>query len=280
VTRLPDNFADLVEHWTLLPAETNLLTGKHEGATKLGFALLFKFYGRYGRFPRGRSELKSEAVEFVASQVKARAADLGVYEWDGPTIDEASAEIRRFFGFREFTVADGGKLADWLARDYAQRCASGSWCASSSCRSAVPGRWSRRAPKQTDRIVGGACVGPGGRRRSRRGWPIGSTRRPWSRLLALLETGDEDPGDGGGLDEDPGLPRWLKASAGDANLKTMLDEMAKLEAIRSFALPAGLLRDVAVKVVDEWVTQALIESPGHMRRHSVPLRTAMLAALL
>ena len=58
MARLPENFTDLVEYWTLLPAETDLLAGKHDGATKLGFALLLKFYGRYGRFPRGRAELR------------------------------------------------------------------------------------------------------------------------------------------------------------------------------------------------------------------------------
>ena len=120
-------------------------------------------------------------------------------------------------------------------------------------------------------------------RRRRCGWPdrIGAAVRP--RLLALVETGgeaDEDPGGEGGLDEDPSLLRWLKSSTGDVSLKTMLDEIAKLETIRSFALPAGLLRDVAGKVADEWVTQALIESPSHMRRHPEPLRMAMLAALL
>ncbi len=121
MARLPENFADLVEHWTLLPAETDLLAGKHDGATKLGFALLLKFYGRYGRFPRGTTELRSEAMEFVAAQVKVPASDLAFYEWGGPTIKRHRSEIRRFFGFRKITVADEEKLTDWLAGDYAQR---------------------------------------------------------------------------------------------------------------------------------------------------------------
>jgi hypothetical protein len=121
MARLPGNFPDLVEHWTLLSAETDLSAGKHDGATKLGFALLLKFYGRYGRFPRGRAELRDEAVEFVAAQVRVPAADLGFYEWNGPTIKRHRGEIRRFFGFRKFAVADGDKLTDWLAGDYAQR---------------------------------------------------------------------------------------------------------------------------------------------------------------
>jgi hypothetical protein len=117
VVRLPENFADLVEHWTLLSEETNLLAGKHDGPTKLAFALLLKFYGLYGRFPRGRAELRDEVVDFVAAQVKVHAAHLGLYAWDGPTIKRHRAEIRRHFGFRTFTVADYDKLAG----DYAQR---------------------------------------------------------------------------------------------------------------------------------------------------------------
>jgi hypothetical protein len=35
-----ENFADLVEHWTLLPAESDLLAGKHDGASKLAFVTL------------------------------------------------------------------------------------------------------------------------------------------------------------------------------------------------------------------------------------------------
>ncbi|WP_092543933.1 DUF4158 domain-containing protein [Actinoplanes derwentensis] len=121
MSRLPENFADLVEHWRLLPGEIDLLAGKHDGPTKLAFVLLLKFYGRYGRFPRGRSELRDEVVDFVAAQVTVPAADLGRYAWDGPTIKRHRSEIRRHFGFRTFTVADYEKLTDWLAADYAQR---------------------------------------------------------------------------------------------------------------------------------------------------------------
>jgi len=56
--------------------------------------LLLKFYGRFGRFPRGRAELKQQAVEFVAAQLKVPAADLGLYDWDGPTIKRHRGEIR------------------------------------------------------------------------------------------------------------------------------------------------------------------------------------------
>jgi hypothetical protein len=41
---------ELVGHWTLLEDERELVAGK-QGPTRLGFALLLKFYTRAGRFP-------------------------------------------------------------------------------------------------------------------------------------------------------------------------------------------------------------------------------------
>ena len=77
---------ELVEHWTILDEERDLIAGKR-GATRLAFAILLKFYMQYGRFPRGRSELPDDVVEHVAKQVQVPAAELGFYEWSGSTIE-------------------------------------------------------------------------------------------------------------------------------------------------------------------------------------------------
>ena len=87
---------ELVEHWTLVEDQRELVAGK-QGATRLGFALLLKFYTRAGRFPRGRAELDDDAVAFVARQVGVPASDLGFYEWSGRTFKyhRAAAASRR-----------------------------------------------------------------------------------------------------------------------------------------------------------------------------------------
>ncbi len=43
---------ELIEFWTLLDEDRELLIGKR-GASALGFALLLKYYSHVGRFPRG-----------------------------------------------------------------------------------------------------------------------------------------------------------------------------------------------------------------------------------
>jgi len=102
---MPMDLDELVEHWTLLEDERQLVAGKR-GATRLGFALALKFYARAGRFPRGRAELDDDAVAFVARQVGVLASDLGFYEWSGRTAEYHRAQVRRHLGFRECSAED------------------------------------------------------------------------------------------------------------------------------------------------------------------------------
>jgi hypothetical protein len=104
----------LVEHWTVLGDEKGLVSSKR-GATRLGFALILKFYTRHGRFPRGRSEFPHEVVDHVARQVNVPAERFTGYEWSGSTFDYHRKQIRDHLGFRECSVAIADKLAEWLA---------------------------------------------------------------------------------------------------------------------------------------------------------------------
>lgn len=90
--------SSLVEHWTVLGGERDLIETKHS-ATRLGFTLVLKFYTRYGRFLQGRAEFPDEVVEHVARQLKAPADDFGLYEWSGRTIERHRGEIRSHLGF-------------------------------------------------------------------------------------------------------------------------------------------------------------------------------------
>jgi len=111
---------ELIEHWTLIGGELDLVTGR-TGPSKLALALWLKFFTVEGRFPAGRSELPDEAVGYVASQVKVAAADLGLFDWDGRTAERSRKMVRTFLGFRECSVADAEKLTVWLAEEVCSR---------------------------------------------------------------------------------------------------------------------------------------------------------------
>ena len=59
---------ELIEHWILGPWDLAQV-GNKTGATRLGFALLLKFFQREGRFPFFKNEIPGVVISFVATQV-------------------------------------------------------------------------------------------------------------------------------------------------------------------------------------------------------------------
>ena len=94
-------FAD----WTLLPSEAALLANK-TGPTRLGFAVLLKFFQYAARFPLSMQEVPTTAVAYIAGQVGVPAEEFSRYDWEGRAVKYHRAQIRAFLGFREQTVQD------------------------------------------------------------------------------------------------------------------------------------------------------------------------------
>jgi len=112
---------ELVERWMILDEERDLIAGKRD-ATRLGFAILLKFYTQHGRFPRGRSELPDDVVEHVAKQVRVPASEPGFYEkeWIEPP---APGRISRIVAsaLHNAEVAWSVRIASRLSPETTQR---------------------------------------------------------------------------------------------------------------------------------------------------------------
>ncbi|MFF2518261.1 Tn3 family transposase [Streptomyces sp. NPDC058086] len=281
MARTPLDLDELVEHWTLLKDEQALVSGKR-GATRLGFAVLLKFYTQYGRFPRNRAELPGEAVEFVARQVQVPSSELGFYDWTGRTVEYHRAQVREHLGFRECSVADAEKLTAYLAEHVARKERRPEQvrvellvrCRAESIEPPTSGR--------CDRIVAAAL-----RAAEESLTALISSRmtvESIERIVALVAGADQDdagPAGGGTEGEDaPPVLAKVKEAPGNVSLETMLTEIDKLLAVRAIGLPPDLFVDVAPKVVAGWRARAAVESPSHLRTHPVPLRVTLLAALL
>ena len=104
---------ELVAHWTL-DVEDRALLGNKTGATRLGFAVLLKFFRQEGRFPQHKNEVPSMVITFVATQVGVDASVYVRYAWQGRTIEYHRAQIREALGFCESSVADGELMQEWL----------------------------------------------------------------------------------------------------------------------------------------------------------------------
>lgn len=253
----------------LLDDERGLIAGKC-GATRLGFALLLKFYTRLGRFPRGRTELPEAAVEFVAGQVGVEPAELGFYEWTGRTVEYHRAQIRAHLGFRECSVADAERLTEWLA---------GNVCEAERRPELVREELLVRCPSErieppaADRIVRSALHQAEQMLTARVVSRLPADTAARLRALVSVDVADDDTG------EDSVLA-LIKSVPGNVSLDSMLTETGKLRAVRAVGLPGGLFADVAPRVVASWRVRATVESPSHLRDHPGPLMLTVLAALL
>ncbi len=104
---------ELIEHWTLLPTELDLLA-KKTATNRLGIALLLKYFQYEGRFPTSKADIPRDVICYVAQLLKVPHDRFDSYDWQGRTIKAHRAIVREFLGIIEVTVKDAEKLTAWL----------------------------------------------------------------------------------------------------------------------------------------------------------------------
>lgn len=264
---------ELVDDWTVLGDERELVAGKR-GSTRLGFALLLKFYGRLGRFPASRAELARDAVEFVAKQVQVDSDELSAYEWSGSTIAYHRSQIRQHFGFRECSVADGEALVEWLIANVCQRERRGDQVRAELLQRCRAERIEPPSASRVDRIIRSSLYQA---EQQLTGRIVARISLEAAERLGALVTLDRS-GEDTEMTDDP--LTLIKSVPGNVSLDSMLAETAKLRSVRTVGLPHDLFDDIDPRVVAAWAARASVESPSHLREHAKALRLTLLAALL
>lgn len=249
MSRQPVGMDELIEHWTVLDDERELVAGKR-GGTRLGFALLLKHYTRHGRFPRGRAEFPDEVIAFVARQMKVSAAEFDSYPWTGSTIEYHRAQIRERLGFRVCSVQDAEKLTVWLAANVAHAERSADRVREELLKHCREEFIEPPTPDRVTRMVRSAL------HTAEETWfaRIAARLAPEvrARVLALVAAAEDVETDQGGAEEvedGESALALVKAMPGNVSLESMLREIRKLTAIRSIGLPSSLFADVAPKVL-------------------------------
>lgn len=270
---------ELAEHWTLLEGEHALLANK-TSATRLGFAILLKFFGRHGRFPSGPSAVPADIVAYVARQVLVIPDAFRDFDWSGRTIKYHRAQIRTHFDFREATVQDGEELVTWL-----------------SARVTHPDPSHEALKERAYERLRDLHIEPPTVDRLRRLLHSAVTqcemelhRITYTRLSAemcaaldtLVRTDWDQPADQPVLQSTlfgaPSSFGELKDDAGAVRVDTVLAEVQKLHHLRALALPLDLFRDAPPKFIAHYHQRAATEPPRELRRHSPAVRYTLLSA--
>jgi hypothetical protein len=261
---------ELVEHWTLGEEDIRALRNK-TGATRLGFAVLLKFFEQEGRFPNGPVEVPVEVVDFVACQLGLSLAMLAAYDWSGRSWKVHRAQIRKRFGFRESNEADAEALTGWLAekvwpqgpRRQQAEAALVERCRKERLEPPSPGRITRilnSSGHRFDERFASTTL---------KRLPNG-TRDALEKLLVADSVVDA---------ESRSLLAFLKSDPGRVGLESVLVELDKLSRLRALELSTGLFDGVSAKVIRTWRDRAAAEAPSTLTAHPERIRLALLGAL-
>lgn len=271
------NAEELLDHWTLIPAESDLLANK-TGATRLGFAVLLKFFQYEARFPSQAQEVPPIVVAHLAQQVEVPAEAFTVYDWQSRTIKYHRQQIRTVFGFRELTAADTEALGGWLQDAILPTERDPERLTAAVYRRCRELRIEPPTAERVARLVGSTA----------RSYEEDFTRRIAQQLspavrerlealvIPIAATGDASA-ETSEQETTRTVLQHLKADPGRATVEGFLDEVAKLERLRAVGVPADLFRDIPHKVLALYHQRLMVEEPFELRRHPQPLRLTLLA---
>ena len=267
---------DLIDSWTLTPEDHVRIAGKSRD-NRLAFAVLLLFFRANGRFP-DVAEIHPSIVALVAQQLGVDTGPIADQAWQGRTGKRHRAEIRILFGFREPTVADGEAMVAWL-RDHAVAHSHDPehltatlkvHCRSCSIEPPTPDRVERIVRAATHAYEERFC-------QSIRDRLTPGTR---ARLEALLQPPDSESKVDEAVELSPSASatiNLLRDDPGRASVKSLHQEMTRLDLIRRLELPPDLFDHTPTQELERYRQRVAVEASFELRRHSEPLRLTWLA---
>ena len=256
---------ELVEFWSLGVDELALVANK-SGTTRLGFAVLLKFFSIEARFPR-RGEVPAEVVDFVARQVGVDFSEFGSYVWWGRSWKRHRSQIRAHFGFcgwSEQTDAErlieglvDGVVGEGLGFDDVVDAAY-RWCRQNRVEPPFEGplhRLVRAADRRWEATAFGAVAG---------------------RMTEELKTGIDDLVGGAFRDGLAGV----RSDPGPVGTKSIDAELAKLGVVEAILIPSGLFEGFSDRVLDRWCDRFGSLPPSGLFAIDPPTRRVLAAAWL
>jgi len=110
------NEQELGEHWSLSHGDYELLRHR-TGHSRIGFAVVLKFFTIEGRFPKDRNEVPNVALEYIADQVSVSPDNFREYSLTGRSSERDRSQIRELLGFQPATVEHHDQLREWLTAE-------------------------------------------------------------------------------------------------------------------------------------------------------------------
>jgi hypothetical protein len=275
---------ELIDHWTVLPPEREILANK-TGVIRLGFAVMLKAFALDGRFPASIHDIPALIVAYVAQQVDVEPELYPTYAWRGRSSTNHRSQIREFYHFREASSEDLAMIADWLCTDILDTEQRPDILRAHVLAHLHELRIEPPKPRQIDKAIASALntyeirfCATTLRRLTRTGLDSLDTLLQPSQPLLSAPLDDEEEISGSRVVFRVSPFHELRTDSGRAGLASILEQIAKLQRLRALNLRADLFAGVAPSLVQVYRSRAATESPSELRAHPDPIRATLLAA--
>jgi len=261
---------ELIEHFTLMPREIRLV-GNKTGETRLGFAVMLKYFQHEGRFPNHRNEVPSVVVDYVAKQIGCNPELFPLYDWSGRVISYHRSQIREFFGFREPTKEDFEDVLAWLVEHVLTHNHDPENIRDETYRRFRDLSVEPVTPDRIEQLIKSAI------RKYEdhffasiyQGIPQAALLKIDELIESVVAISDLDEDD---TDSDCLSFQDLKSDPGRVGLESVLREVTKLRVMRNLELPDELLKKVPPKVLRKYRQRVATEDIRELRRHPDTIR--------
>ncbi len=261
---------ELIATFTLSSQDRAWLSG-HTAAVQLGRAVLLACMQYEGRFPHHPHDVPIAVVEYLAYQLGLPASELVQYDWSGRRGQMDRETIRQRLGFRIVRREDYADLVSWLTK---HPLLYETHEMGPLHNALLDYLWEQRieppSAKQLDRLI----------RTGLHAFEVSLFQKTSERLPAktklmldaLLDTADAEQAAYHRSDV-----AGLKMDAGKLGVKSILQEVARLERLQQIELADDLFIKLTPKVIDKYSQRVLAEAPSEVRRHPAPVRHTLLA---
>lgn len=250
--------------------------GNKSGETRIGFAMLFKFFQYEARFPTHKYEVPKSVIHYIAKQIDSKPELYAQYDWNGRSITYHRTQIRQFFGFCEDNVRDAQDMIDWLCQNVLYHTHELQHITETVYRQFRKLRIVPPTPERIERLIRSAI-----RTHEEQFLQSIFQKLPEHSLTKLDSLVDSISY----LDDEPSSDdksqlsfRDLKADPGRPGLESVLKEVNKLRTIRQLELPEDLFKDIPHKVLKKYKQRVATEDLRELRRHPDPIRYTLLSS--
>jgi TnpA family transposase len=269
---------ELIEHFTLLPNELELVENKFD-ETRLGFAALFKFFQHEARFPKNKFEIPRTILAYIAKQLSLDPNLYAKYDWEGRSIKRHRVQIREFFGFRETTVQDAEEMAHWLSQHVLYHDQDPKHIETFVYNRFRELQLEPPSAERIERLIRSVIRSHEERFFEsiyKRLTPV--TLQNLDDLIESVKDIKDDELEFTSDASDQITFHDLRSDSGRAGVKTIFREFQKLRTIRSIELPADLFADIPQKVIKKYKQRTITEDLRELRRHPASIRYTLLSA--